>query len=260
MTARASSRHDGASLSYSSSYRRAPRHFVHGVTCAQAFMLTHLRTSVSRARRRSRYQRRFGFLPPPAWSDWSQYEHLLQVLATRLDVPGDVLEIGVFLGGGTFKLCRYLEHHAPEKRVYAVDIFDPSFDMTPCTAGVAMARLYRDALQGRSQRDVYREVTAGCRNLTTIEGDSAQISIPDGTLCFGFVDGHHAPLYVRNDFDLIWRRLSVRGVVCFHDYGFDLPQVTTEIHRIIGEHADEISRTWVDGTMIFLERAPAQRN
>ena len=221
-------------------------------------MLKHLRTSASLARHKSQYRRRYGFAPPPAWSDWSQYEHLLDVLAARLTVPGDVLEIGDFLGGGTFKLCRYLEHRAPEKRVYAVDIFDPSFDTTQCTAGVAMAQLYHRALQGQSQLDVYREVTAGCPNLTTIEGDSMEVPIPDVALCFGFVDGNHDPSHVRNDFDLVWRRLSVGGAVCFHDYAFDLPQVTKEIHLIIGEHAGEISRIWVKGLMIFLERAATE--
>lgn len=209
---------------------------------------------VSRARHRRWYRRRYGFEPPPAWSDWTQYELLLQILEVRLDVPGDVLEIGVFLGGGTFKLCRYLEQRAPQKSVYAVDIFDPAIDTTRCTTGEAMAQLYSNALQGRNQGDVYREVTARCRNLITIEGDSAEVAIPNVALCFGFIDGNHAPAYVRNDFGLIWDRLSVGGVVCFHDYGFDLPRVTKEIHLIIGEHADEISRIWVEGMIMCLER------
>jgi hypothetical protein len=70
----------------------------------------------------------------------------------------------------------------------------------------------------------------------------------------GVIDGNHALSYVRDAFDLVRRRLSVRGVVCFHDYGFDLPQVTKEIHLIVDEHAAEIARLWVEGMMMLCER------
>jgi hypothetical protein len=205
------------------------------------------------ARNSARFRQRYGFAPPPGWSDWSGYERLLDVLGQRLAVPGDVLEIGVFLGGGTYKLCRFLEHRAPEKRVYALDVFDPDFDASPCLGGIPMTRLYQGALKGGSQRDIYQRVTTKCRNLTTLEGDSAAVPVPEVPLCLAFIDGNHAREYVRSDFELVWKRLSVGGVVCLHDYGHDLPEVTAEIHRLIGRYAEQIARVWVEGIMIFIE-------
>src|SRR4051812_22463070 len=84
---------------------------------------------------RYRYRARWGFDPPPLWSDWSGYEQLLKTFdrSGLANVPGDVVEVGVLLGGGTYKLCRYFERRAPEKRVFAVDVFDPTFDVTVST-------------------------------------------------------------------------------------------------------------------------------
>src|SRR5690349_12978634 len=57
--------------------------------------------------RAARFKRRWGFEPPPPWSDWVGYETLLDELDRHgIDkVEGDLLEIGALLGGGTAKLC-----------------------------------------------------------------------------------------------------------------------------------------------------------
>jgi len=207
------------------------------------------------------FRARWGFAPPPRWSDWSGYEHLLTVIEQHglADVEGDVLEIGVLLGGGTYKLCRYFARTAPDKRVYALDIFDPDFDVTTCDAGRRMADLYRDALQGRDQRSVFDEVTAGCRYLTVLAEDSARVELPVQRLCFAYVDGNHAPDYVRNDFELAWSRLSPGGIVGLDDYGRDLPQVTETVHRLVGEHAGEIDHIWPDGNGHVLVKRKRKR-
>jgi SAM-dependent methyltransferase len=203
------------------------------------------------------FKARWGFDPPPVWADWSVYERLMAVaehhsLAT---VPGDVVEIGVLLGGGTYKLCHWFARNAPEKRVIAVDIFDPTFDVTTCTQGDTMAGLYQEALAGRDQRSVFDEVTASCANLTVVAGDSAAIELPCERIAFAYVDGHHSAAYVRNDFELVWQRLSPGGVVGFDDYGGNLPEVTRTLHELTGQHAAEIARLWVDGPTLFLVRA-----
>ena len=203
------------------------------------------------------FRARWGFHPPPAWSDWSSYERFM-ALAERHGlhtVPGDVVEIGVLLGGGTYKLCHWFARHAPDKRVVAVDIFDPSFDPTRCTDGRTMAGLYREALAGRDQRAVFDEVTASCTNLTVIAGDSAAVELPCERIAFAYVDGNHSAPYVRSDFELIWERVSPGGVVAFDDYGGNLPEVTRTLHGLIGERAGEIARVWVGGPTLLLERA-----
>jgi predicted O-methyltransferase YrrM len=169
-------------------------------------------------------------------------------------VPGDVVEIGVLLGGGTYKLCHWFAQHAPDKRVVAIDIFDPTFDLTTCTDGETMAALYEEALAGRDQRSVFDEVTGSCANLTVVAGDSAAVELPCERIAFAYIDGNHSADYVRSDFELVWQRLSPGGVVAFDDYGGNLPEVTRTLHELIGEHAGEIARVSVDAPTLLLER------
>jgi hypothetical protein len=203
------------------------------------------------------FRARWGFEPPPPGSDLSGYERFLAVAEQHglQHVPGDIVEIGVFLGGGTYKLCRWFEAQAPDKRVIAIDVFDPDFDVTASTDGDTMAALYEGWLAGRDQRAVFDEVTGACTNLTVLAADSAAVELPAEAVAFAYVDGHHSAEYVRSDFELVWRRLSPGGVVGFDDYGGNLPEVTRTLHRLIGEHADEIARGWVDGPTLFLQRA-----
>ena len=216
----------------------------------------------SRLRERARtlrFRRRWGFDPPPRWSDWVGYEVLLDEIerhaVDRLD--GEVLEIGAFLGGGTAKLCGWFAHRSPDKRVISVDVFDPSFDPTTTVEGWTMTDLYADALDGRSQREVYDQVTRDCGNLEVVEGDSTKVEIPADRLAFAFVDGSHVADAVRADFETAWQRLVPGGLVAFHDYGGDLPGVTDAINERIGAHADEIARVWARQPMlVFVQREP----
>lgn len=203
---------------------------------------------------RLRYRRAHGFDPPPRWSEITGYEPMLEVLRSLEPVPGDVLEIGVLAGGGTYKLAKA----APQRTVIAVDVFDLRFDHTASDDGTAMADIYDRHFKGAgftgTQREVFDRITAGLPNLTVIEGDSTQVEIPADRLAFSFVDGHHAPEYVRKDFATAWSRTSPGGVVAMHDYGADLPGVTRAIHALIGAHADEIARTWTERNTIYLQR------
>ncbi len=200
------------------------------------------------------FRRLYGFDPPPRWSDLTGYEDLLEALVREgtLELDGDVVEIGAFLGGGTYKLSKLIERRSPDKRVFAIDVFDASLDATTGLLGLEMSELYRRALEGRDQRAAYEEVVADCSNVRTIQGDSAAVEIPTDRLAFGFIDGNHDPEYVRGDFETLWGRLVPGGVIGFDDYGSDLPQVTRAIHRILGDYADEISRTWTAGDKVFL--------
>jgi len=216
------------------------------------------RTGQRERLRSALFRRRYGFDPPPEWSDLTGYEALLDVvLAERLhELPGDVLEIGVLMGGGTAKLCGLFGRLAPDKRVIAADLFDPSFDPTMSPLGLSMAQIYHVTIgdHGRDQRAVFDRVTAGARNLVVVAGDSTTVEIPTAQLAFAFIDGHHATEYVRADFDTAWSRTVPGGVVAFHDYAGDLRHLTAAIHRLIGEHADEIDRVWTNGIIMFVKR------
>jgi hypothetical protein len=212
-----------------------------------------------RARIRAfRFRRRWGFPPPPPWADTVGYEVLLEEIEhNELDrVDGDALEIGVLLGGGTAKLCGWFGRYAADKRVIAVDVFDPDFDPTTTVQGWTMRELYARRIGNRQQREVFDEVTRGCANLLVIAGDSTSTQIPSERLAFAFVDGSHVPDDVRSDFELVWARLSPGGVAAFHDYGGDLPAVTETLDACVEKYAAGIDRVWTGSpAILFVRRA-----
>jgi hypothetical protein len=173
----------------------------------------------------------------------------------RLDlVPGDALEIGALLGGGTAKLCGWFTTHAPDKRMIAVDVFDPELDPTTTVQGWTMRELYALRIGERSQRAVFDEVTRGCRNLVVVAGDSTSTEIPTDRLAFAFVDGSHVPADVESDFELVWERLAPGGVAAFHDYGADLPEVTETLDACVAARATEVELVWTRSPSILLIR------
>src|SRR4030042_1866133 len=92
-------------------------------------------------------------------NDFVGYEVLIDFIQKRKlhKLEGDIIEIGVFMGGGTAKLARFARKYG--KRVYAVDIFDPGCDKTQDKSGVKMCEIYEAFLQGRSQLEVYQKTT-----------------------------------------------------------------------------------------------------
>jgi len=196
--------------------------------------------------KRCKFFVKYKFWPPPEGTDLAGYEVLLDFLIDRktLDLKGDLLEIGAFLGGGTYKLSKIVEKFAPYKKVYVVDIFDPNFDTTKCIFGIEMRELYKKSLErfgNVSQETIFLQVTKTCKNIVVIKGDSKCVDLPIKHLCFAFIDGNHDPSYVENDFYLAWNRLVSGGAVAFDDYDYDLPQVTETINMLIQRHKAEIS-------------------
>ena len=175
-------------------------------------------------------------------NDFVGYEVLIDFMRKRRlqNLEGDIIEIGAFLGGGTVKLAKFAQKYG--KKIYAVDIFNPERDKTQDKNGVRMCDIYQAFLGGRSQLEVYLQTTRGFDNIVTVNKDSKKVKFPRRQrFIFGFIDGNHQSGYVRSDFNLIWRYLGPGGSVGFHDYNFDLPQVTKTINSIIDKHRDEIS-------------------
>ena len=218
---------------------------------------------IYRKAKRYRFFLKYRFWPPPDGTDITGYEILLDFIVNRkiFNLDGDFLEIGAFLGGGSYKLSKLLERIAPWKSLYVVDIFDPDFDATQCTTGVEMRQLYKRVLErvgNNDQESVFKLVTKTCNNIVVIKGDSKNIQLPATRLCFAFIDGNHDPVYVENDFYLAWNRLVRGGYVAFDDYGFDLPQVTQTVDRIMQKHHSEISEVVRLGKkIIVLKRGEA---
>lgn len=200
------------------------------------------------------FVKKYGFSPPKEGYDLSGYEILLDVILQEkiYQLEGDFVEIGVFLGGGTYKLSKLLEKVAPYKKLYAVDIFNPEIDKSVCTKGISMSEMYQKILKGRSQYEIYKEVTKNCKNIITIIGDSKKITLECPKICFAYIDGNHSPEYVENDFYLVWNKLVPGGIIAFDDYGYDLPQVTDTIHELIAKHIKEILKIKTVGLKTIL--------
>ena len=178
--------------------------------------------------------------------DFVGYEVLVDFIEKRAlqELEGDIVEIGAYKGGGTVKLAKFAQKH--HKKVYTIDIFDPSFDKTASISGAKACEVYEAYLYGRSMLEVYRETTEGFDNIITIIEDSRMVRFPEEqNFFFGFVDGCHQLAYVRNDFYVIWPHLVAGGVIGFHDYKFhDWPEVTEAVDGLIDEHKSEISEVY----------------
>ena len=175
-------------------------------------------------------------------TDFAGYDLLLEYIRRHelQKLPGDIVEIGAFMGGGTRKLGEFFTPFS--KKVIVIDVFDPSFDHTQNERGEAMSFIYNLILGNRNLVDIFNKNIDHLQNIVVNKIDSQTMVFDEAiTLCFSVIDGNHNPLYVKNDFELVWSRTVGGGAVAMHDYGGDLPQVTAAIDCIIGKHASEIS-------------------
>lgn len=193
------------------------------------------------------------------YGDLVGYENLIKVLEKEetMKLPGDLIEIGSFVGGGTRKLAKYVLRF--KKKIYAIDIFNPSADLTTCEKGISMADIYSNYLQKLclTMFEAYWFNVGKFSNVVTLCADSKKIKLPKSQkFCFGFIDGNHSPEYIINDFYLVWNHLVPGGIVAFHDYRYNLPKVTETINKLILKHRSEIEKIIINPTIyvIFIKK------
>ena len=178
--------------------------------------------------------------------DFVGYEVLIDFIKQQAlsELEGDIIEIGAYMGRGTAKLAKFARRYG--KKVYAIDVFEPSLDKTLSKSGITAGDVYEAFLQGRSMLQAYRESTRGFDNIVTIREDSQKVSFPkEQGFIFGFIDGCHQQAYVENDFHVIWSHLVSGGVVGLHDYKFaDWPEVTKAADKLIQAHKRQISEAY----------------
>ena len=178
--------------------------------------------------------------------DFVGYEFLIDFMKQRAlyELEGDIIEIGAYMGRGTAKLAKFAQRYG--KRVYAIDVFDPSLDKTMSKSGIKAGYVYEAFLQGRSMLEAYQESIRGFDNVLTIREDSRKISFPkEQRFIFGFIDGCHQQVYVENDFHVIWSHLVSGGALGFHDYKFDdWPEITKAVNKLLHAHQREISEVY----------------
>jgi len=199
------------------------------------------------------------------YGDLVGYESLIRICEVEkvTSLPGDIIEVGAFIGGGTRKLAQYFKQYG--KKVYAIDVFNPYADLTTNANGVSMADVYIHRLSklGLSMFQAYWFNVGKMSNVVTIPLDSKKVRFPKTQrFCFGFVDGNHSPEYVVNDFYLVWNHLTPGGMVAFHDYGYNLPQVTNTINQLIKKHAQDIEKIIIDSVkhVIFIKKKLSRKS
>jgi predicted O-methyltransferase YrrM len=174
--------------------------------------------------------------------DFVGYEVLIDFVKRRAlyRLEGDIIEIGSYMGRGTARLAGFARRYG--KKVYAIEIFDPSLDKTVSRSGIKAADVYKAFLGGRSMLEAYQESTRGFDNIVTIRKDSGTVTFPEEQrFMFGFIDGCHQQSYVESDFHLIWPHLVSGGALGFHDYKFDdWPEVTEAADKLARAHKREI--------------------
>jgi predicted O-methyltransferase YrrM len=174
--------------------------------------------------------------------DFVGYEVLIDFVKRRAlyRLEGDIIEIGSYMGRGTARLAGFARRYG--KKVYAIEIFDPSLDKTVSRSGIKAADVYKAFLGGRSMLEAYQESTRGFDNIVTIRKDSGTVTFPEEQrFMFGFIDGCHQQSYVEGDFHLIWPHLVSGGALGFHDYKFDdWPEVTEAVDKLAHAHKREI--------------------
>jgi len=185
-------------------------------------------------------------LPEDDPDDFVGYEILVDFIEERglYELEGDIVEIGAYVGRGTAKLAKFAQRCG--KKVYAIDVFDPSLDKTLSRSGIKAGDVYEAFLQGRPMLEVYQESIQGFDNIVTIRGDSRKTSFPEAQrFIFGFIDGCHAQVYVENDFNLIWPHLVAGGAIGLHDYEFDdWPEVIKAADKLMHEYKREIGEAY----------------
>ena len=178
--------------------------------------------------------------------DFVGYEVLIEFMRQRAlcKLEGDIVEIGAYMGRGTARLANFAQRYG--KKVYAIDVFDPSLDNTVSKSGIKAADVYEAFLQGRSMLAAYRASTRGLDNVVTIREDSRKVSFPEEQrFMFGFIDGCHQQACVENDFHLIWPHLVSGGALGLHDYKFDdWPEVTQAADKQVHAHKREIREAY----------------
>jgi SAM-dependent methyltransferase len=178
--------------------------------------------------------------------DFVGYEILIDFMEERglYELEGDIVEIGAYMGRGTAKLAKFAQRYG--KKVYAIDVFDPSMDKTLSRSGIKARDVYQAFLQGRSMLETYQESTRAFDDIVTIKKDSRRVSFPkEQRFMFGFIDGCHQQIYVENDFNLIWPHLVSGGSLGVHDYNFDdWPEVTKAADKLMHEYKREIGEAY----------------
>jgi O-methyltransferase len=161
---------------------------------------------------------------------WRCYE-LWSLVGELREVPGAILEVGVWRGGTGALLAKRASSLGLDDTVYLCDTW------TGVVKAGEVDIYYRDGKHDDASRDIVESLVGrlGLSNVELLQGmfpEDTGDQIPDRTfrLCHCDVDVYES---ARGVLEWVWPRLTPGGVVVFDDYGFPAcPGVT----KLVNEH------------------------
>jgi O-methyltransferase len=155
---------------------------------------------------------------PNTFVDIWRCHELWTLLGELIDVPGAILEVGVWRGGTGALLAARAERLGLDDTVYLCDTW------TGVTKTGEVDIYYRDGKHDDTSQEIVEELIArlGLSNVELLQGvfpEDTGDRIPDRTfrLCHCDVDVYES---ARGVLEWVWPRLAPGGVVVFDDYGF----------------------------------------
>jgi len=199
-----------------------------------------------------------------------RFEHFLKIK----DLPGDIVEIGVFKGSGVSSFMKFIEIYCPNsnKKVVGFDIFDTieakeilekDSDIDKDNMLVVYDRVKSDDLTIESVTKRLEQTKIDSNKYKLIKGD-VQHSIPkflDENLGFRI-----SLLYIDVDLDrptyyslkYLWDRILPGGVILFDEYEYHKFSESTGVERFlkeVGLDYDIKSTNWVAPTAFMIKKS-----
>jgi O-methyltransferase len=146
---------------------------------------------------------------------WRCHE-LWTMVGEVLDVPGAIVEVGVWRGGTGAIMASRAAQLGIAETLYLCDTWEGVVKTTDVDT------YYRDGKHDDTSLDIVTRLVSelGLTNVTTLQGifpDETADRIEEDTFRMAHIDVYQS---AKDVFDWVWPRLSPHGVVVFDDYGF----------------------------------------
>lgn len=152
---------------------------------------------------------------------------VLREFEKTLDIEGDVVEFGCYIGTTSLFIQRILNHYNSSKAFYAYDSFEGLPDKVAQDSSGAGEQFQGGELSVSKKQFLQEFHKASLKSPITIKGwfkDLKPEQLPE-QISYAFLDGDFYESII-DSLRLVWPRLSPNGAITIDDYGRDaLPGV-----------------------------------
>jgi O-methyltransferase len=137
----------------------------------------------------------------------------------KVDIAGDIVELGCYEGGSAVFMQSLIEQHATEKKLWLYDSFEGLPDKTPEDEAKLGAEFQTGELKASKARLERHFHKAGLRLPEIKKAWFYELDASDlpEQICFAFLDGDYYES-ILDSLKLIWPKLSKGAVVLIDDY------------------------------------------